>query len=49
MHFKSAQNPALVVFSSSGMECQLFVLKNTGRDIEKSASTLPAKSPKRAA
>lgn len=25
--FKSSQNPAAVVFASSGIECQLFVLK----------------------
>lgn len=25
--FKSAHNPAAVVFASSGLECQLFVLK----------------------
>lgn len=27
MHFKSAHNPAQVVLSSSGMECQLFAPK----------------------
>jgi hypothetical protein len=28
MHFKSAQNPARVVYASSGMECQLYVKKS---------------------
>jgi hypothetical protein len=27
MRFKSARNPAQVVFSSSGIHCQLFMLK----------------------
>ena len=34
MHFKSARNPAQIVFSSSGMECQLFASKSTDRDGE---------------
>ena len=42
MHFKSARNPAQVVFSSSGMECQLFTPKNTAPDGE-------SKLPKRGA
>jgi hypothetical protein len=49
MHFKSAQNPALVVFSSSGMECQLFVPKKNEIDGERSASAAPVTSPKRTA
>ena len=32
MHFKSAHNPARVVFASSGMECQLFAPKNFNQD-----------------
>jgi len=32
MRFKSAHNPAQVVFSSSGIECQLFTPKRTARD-----------------
>lgn len=35
MHFKSAQNPAQVVLSSSGIECQLFTLKDANREVEK--------------
>jgi hypothetical protein len=27
MKFKSAKNPAQVVFASSGMHCQLFMMK----------------------
>lgn len=27
MHFKTAQNPAKLVYSSSGLECQLFIKK----------------------
>jgi hypothetical protein len=41
MHFKSAHNPAQVVFSTSGMECQLFAPKKTGRENE---SSLPKRS-----
>ena len=38
MGFKSKKNPALVVFESSGMQCQVFKIKNpaprgTGGDI----------------
>ncbi|THB78101.1 MAG: uracil-DNA glycosylase [Desulfobulbaceae bacterium] len=28
MHFKSKRNPALIVYESSGMHCQLFQRKN---------------------
>ncbi|TBV81450.1 MAG: uracil-DNA glycosylase [Desulfobulbaceae bacterium] len=31
MSFKSTYNPALVVFSSSGLNCQLFLAKNRNR------------------
>lgn len=42
MRFKSAQQPGQVVYSSSGMECQLFVPKNSdqkknGRQSKKTA------------
>lgn len=31
MGFKSAQNPAMVVFSNSGLHCQLFAAKSNKR------------------
>jgi hypothetical protein len=34
MRFKSALDPAKVVFSSSGIECELFTPKKTGQDGE---------------
>jgi len=34
MHFKSAQIPSRVVFSSSGMECQLFAPKKMEQKVE---------------
>lgn len=41
MQFKSAHNPAQVVYSSSGMECQLFAPKNTDRE---GGSSLPKRA-----
>lgn len=37
MQFKSAQSPALVVFSSSGMDCQLFLNRKTEQETKETS------------
>lgn len=41
MHFKSAHNPAQVVLSSSGMDCQLFAPKKADQKDESLLPSLP--------